>query len=152
MPFLLKKIEKILGSSFTFNNDLDVVGKKIFPKKWIGVFSADLFPLDISGYMIVNLDSVGLPGSHWLSMVIDKNKRIAYIYDSFGRPLCSKKNSIIDIKKLNFICQRLRNESFNILEPEFDAEQAINESNCGQRSLLFLIIFDAYGWDYAKFI
>ncbi len=159
MPFLLGKIEDILGSGLTFSDDLDKVGKKIFPKKWIGVFSADLFPLDkenlnsnYSSYMLINIDTMGNSGIHWLSAVIDSNKRIAYIYDSFGRPLCSKKNSIVDIKKLNFICQRLKLERFKILEPEYDPEQLESQSNCGQRSILQLLIFDAYGWDYAKLI
>ena len=64
-----------------------------------------------------------MPGSHWCAVV--KDKKYYIIYDSFGRDIKLK-------QKINIMT-------------EDDAEQDINEQNCGQRCVAWLVVVAVKG-------
>ena len=72
---------------------------------------------------IFNLDTKKQPGSHWVAVVKDKKHYI--VYDSFGRD--------IKLKQKNYIMT------------DKDAEQSVEESNCGQRSVAWLVVVAVKG-------
>ena len=76
------------------------------------------------GYMIVNLDSKGQPGSHWVAVA----GRL--LYDSFGR-------------------KSILGESNGLQDVERDAEQRNAEDNCGQRCLAWLGVYRVLGPEIA---
>lgn len=82
---------------------------------------------------IINLDKHNEPGSHWIAMVCN-DKMI--IYDSFGR-------------KTRDILPNFNKEYINAQD---DAEQNINEENCGSRCVSFLNVYDKLGSEYALLI
>lgn len=127
---LLRKVETKMGNETTFSNDLFVVAKSLLGNKFQGIFTADKLPLltKTQPYAIVNLDSSWEEGSHWVALAKSGSKVI--FYDSFGRP----SKSILPLLK-----------GGNVINTEDDAEQKIQETNCGQRSLAWLMLFDKYG-------
>lgn len=129
---ILKNIEEVMGSSATMSNQLDKFCKRYFGSLFIGVFPSDNIPELKSGEMcILNLDKSSEPGSHWVSYSRDEDKY--YFYDSFGR----KPRSIIYLKK-------------RVIYDRVDKEQNINEENCGQRCIAYLIIGNEFGFDLAS--
>jgi hypothetical protein len=132
----VKEIEKMVGhNKGTYSDELEKVGKKLFGKKFDGVYSADNYRLKKNKYFIVNLDKVRQPGSHWIAIATD-NKNRAYLYDSFGRDT----KEIIDVSG---------NGNNGTYDAEHDAEQDDKEENCGQRSLAWLFIYDKWGKETA---
>jgi hypothetical protein len=130
---LLLKVEKKLGNETTFSNDLYNVAKSLLGNKFSGIFTADKLPrlTKIQPYAIVNLDSSWEEGSHWIALA-KSGKKIVF-YDSFGRP----SKSILPLLK--------GSGETTIINTEDDAEQEIQETNCGQRSIAWLLLFDKYG-------
>lgn len=130
---LLLKVEKKLGNETTFSNDLYNVAKSLLGNKFSGIFTADKLPrlTKIQPYAIVNLDSSWEEGSHWIALA-KSGKKIVF-YDSFGRP----SKSILPLLK--------GGSETTIINTEDDAEQEIQETNCGQRSIAWLLLFDKYG-------
>jgi hypothetical protein len=80
-----KNIIKILGRKSTTDQQLTNLGKKLFGKKYIGTFPQDYNPKStpVNQYFIINTDTSGKKGTHWVAIV--KNKNTYYIYDSFAR-------------------------------------------------------------------
>ena len=119
----LRIIEKEFGHNKTTNNiELDNYCTAVFGNnKYKGAVAKDRIPvLKNHQCCIFNLDNQNQQGSHWMGLFkTGKSKLI--IYDSFGR------NS----KELKIPLQ-------NYLDTEDDAEQNIEESNCGQRVISFL--------------
>jgi len=130
---LLRKVEKRMGNETTFSNDLHNVAKSLLGHKFQGIFTADKLPklTKTQPYAIVNLDSSWQEGSHWIALA--KSGKKVIFYDSFGRP----SKSILPLLK--------GGGGTTIVNTEDDAEQKIHESNCGQRSASFLLLFDKYG-------
>ena len=83
---------------------------------------------------IINLDEHDEPGSHWIAMVKHNNDLL--VYDSFGR-------KTTDI---------LPNFNKEVIDTDYDAEQQINEDNCGARCVAFLNVYDKLGFEYALLI
>ena len=120
---VLVKIEKIIGSGSTSDVQLLDLCNKLFGQRFKGVYAFDdTFELKHSEMAIFNLDTKKQPGSHWCAVVKDKRHYITY--DSFGRNINLKKNNIMT---------------------EDDPEQNINESNCGQRSVAWLVVVSVKG-------
>lgn len=128
--------DNLLGYVETIMRDRDVTtglqlqkyGKIFFGRKFTGVFARDQMPVNINfQYMIVNLDNSDQPGSHWVACVRDTNGVL--VYDSFGR------NIPLFVNQIN---------------TESDPEQLLQEENCGQRCLAFLLVYDYYGFHIAK--
>ena len=127
-------MESSLGSGSTYSNDLHKVGKKLFKSKFQGVFPADQIPrlTTKKPFVIVNLDTSDMPGSHWVSLSF--NGKSIDSYDSFGRPM----------KKL------LPNKTkFPFHDSDKDPEQKIDEESCGPRSLAWLYVYHNYGRNIA---
>lgn len=127
---ILRKVEKKIGNETTFSNDLHNVAKSLLGHKFQGIFTADKLPrlTKTQPYAIVNLDSSWEEGSHWIALA--KSGKKVIFYDSFGRPA----TSILPLLK-----------GGNVVNTEDDAEQKIEETNCGQRSVAWLMLFDKYG-------
>ena len=89
-------------------------------------------------YAILNLDKSTESGSHWVA--IAKVNDETYIYDSFGR------------KNQQIIPSLSKSGNGTIEDTDRDAEQKINELNCGNRSVAFLLLVDRFGINYAKLI
>lgn len=128
----LKYIMDNIGAGETVTDQLNKLGKKLFKTKFGGAIASDQLPKKINKkYYIVNTDPSDKPGQHWMG-VTEK-----YIYDSFGRSAEELKEFIFDRKLINKNNNR---------------DQSYNETNCGQRSLAFLVCHFIHGDDVAKYI
>ncbi len=127
-----------LGTGATFMNDLTDLGKLLFKKKYIGTFASDKIPIIKNNqYMILNLDTSKMQGSHWIAVARLNDK--LYVYDSFGR----NTNSIIPALQKKY-------RNIKIIESLRDVDQdSFTEFDCGQRSLAWLFIVDHWGIDMA---
>jgi ribosomal protein S17E len=135
-----KEIVNKYGNKETNSIQLNKIGKKLFGKKFKGVFASDQIPIMRGGqYAIINLDDSSKNGSHWISLV-KGFKGHSYVYDSFGR------------KHWKIIPSLVQSGNGVILETEDDKEQSIDSEACGQHSLSFLCVYDKLGWGYAKWI
>jgi hypothetical protein len=130
----------LTGDKTTYLTDLNGIGKKILGVKFKGVFPSDKIPRlnDLQPYCILNLDTSEEAGSHWVA--IAKNGDNTYIYDSFGR------NNVKIIPNLQY------SGNGRIIDTDRDVEQGILETNCGARSLAWLVFLDKWGIDCAKLI
>ncbi len=141
---LVHNVETMLGSKeTTFSSDLLRIGKSLLKSKFAGIFPADKIPIltEKVPYAIVNLDDSNESGSHWVAIARDKEsgkpsgaKPKIIFYDSFGRPD-------------KFILPSLggSGQRGEIVNTDLDREQKIKETNCGQRSLGWILFFDKYG-------
>ena len=117
---LLDHFERRLGRGVTVGNDLDTVGREAFGDyDWGGVYAKDGDWRGKKGYKIVNLDSKGQVGSHWVAIAG------GMLYDSFGRKSILGETSLQDVER--------------------DAEQLKIEDNCGQRCLAWLGVYRILG-------
>ncbi len=134
---VLNHIVSKIGNDTTYNDTLDLLGKRLLGKEWSGVYAVDKvkFPGNTK-YAVVNLDNSNEPGSHWTSWVKRSDGKIDF-YDSFGRPAYK----ILNIKGKG---------KFN--NSDLDKEQAIKENNCGQRSLSWLWVYKYFGRKIAMLI
>ena len=139
---LINKIYPLIGNSITYMTQLQQVGRKLFKTKFKGVFASDKIPrlTDIAPYCILNLDKSNEKGSHWIALIKLKDTNDSIIYDSFGR----------DYKAI-FPNVKLSGDG-RIRNTDRDAEQKINEDDCGARSLAFICMFDKYGKDLSLLI
>lgn len=138
---ILKDVTKLVGhSKSTYLDELSGVGNKLLHPNFRGTFPSDKIPLlnGVKKYCILNLDNSSQPGSHWIALAKEGNK--TYVYDSFGRH-----NTQI-IENLQY------SGNGRIIDSDQDAEQGILESNCGQRSLAWLKLFDEHGSKIALLI
>jgi len=133
-------IYPLTGDKTTYLTELNGIGKKMLGVKFKGVFPADKIPKlnDLSPYAILNLDTSKEPGSHWIAIAKEGND--TYVYDSFGR-----KNTKI-IKNLLF------SGNGRIIDTDNDIEQKISETDCGARSIAWLVFLDKWGIGCAKLI
>jgi hypothetical protein len=123
--------KKLKNSNTTNTTELHDMGKKMFGNKFSGVFPVDKLKfINNSIYAICNLDNSNQIGSHWISVIKHNNSYL--VYDSFGR-------------KSSQILPSLVNNGLILLDTEYDPEQAIDEENCGQRSLSAIYIYHKFG-------
>jgi hypothetical protein len=140
----LKDIEDTVmkKNNTTFLKELDGIGNKLFGVRYKGTFPSDKIPRlnDLSPYCILNLDRSDEPGSHWIALVKDVHNDRCLVYDSFGRTHTKI------IPNLRF------SGNGRVIDTDKDKEQHPKETNCGQRCLSFLAIYDKWGYDVAKLI
>jgi hypothetical protein len=138
---ILKIIESHMGNEITDENQLRSLGNDILgTTSFKGVFPVDkMSKLKNKQCCIINLDTSDMPGSHWVS--IYKNKSKYCIYDSFGRRSSKILPSLIEKRNTSFV------KSFQ--DSDYDAEQRIDENNCGQRCLAWLYCIKDIGIDNA---
>ena len=133
----LNNIIGVMGNGETHGGDLQKMGKKLFGPKFKGVYASNTIPkIKVGQYAIVNLDTTRGPGTHWMALA--KSDKGVCAYDSFGRSV------------YNVLPSLQQSGNGQIIEPEKDAEQDVDEENCGQRCLAFLVIFDLYGLEGAR--
>jgi hypothetical protein len=136
-------IYPLTGNKSTYMNDLDRVGRKLLGIKFRGVFPSDKIPKlnDLKPYCILNLDKSTQSGSHWIALakILGKDES-SVVYDSFGR---SNKKIIPAL---------LNSKNGTIIDTDRDAEQKIEETDCGARCLSWLVVLDKYGVDVARMI
>jgi hypothetical protein len=134
-------IVPLIGNKTTYQNELDIAGKKLFNSKYAGTFASDEIPKlnNKKKYIILNLDKSNEPGSHWVAVAFHKNKY--YFFDSFGR------NS----KKILPALYKGKGKN-KIIDTDNDKDQKESETNCGAKSLTFLLLFDNYGPEAAMYI
>ena len=138
----LRKALKLLGNGITYSDQLAEVCSTLFGHQFIGVFASDLVPRKMKrGSMaIVNLDDSTKPGSHWVALAKYNSSNTMLVYDSFGR------------KTKRILNGLLGGRSEQILDTEYDAEQSVDEMNCGARCVAFLMVFKDLGPRFAKYI
>lgn len=136
----LAMIEKQIGNKTTSSDTINKAGKYLFGDKFLGVFARDEVPEFKEGEsLIFNLDKRGMRGSHWCALTRLEDGQILF-YDSFGRP-----------SKSLGISGGAGGEKIDE-DPEFDSEQDVEETNCGQRSLAFLCVLTTQGEKAARMI
>ena len=130
---VLRDVEDVLGSGVTTNDQLDKLGYSIFKNDYLGTYSSDKMPARIKDNQcfILNTDSSRSANKfgHWIGFY-KINKRL-WFYDSFARPK----------EKLSKYWKNKRMYNANTT----DREQSYNESDCGSRSMSFLILMKTYG-------
>ena len=130
---VLRDVEDVLGSTVTTNDQLDKLGYSIFKNNYLGTYSSDKMPARIKDNQcfILNTDSSRSANKfgHWIGFY-KINKRL-WFYDSFARPK----------EKLSKYWKNKRMYNANTT----DREQSYNESDCGSRSMSFLILMKTYG-------
>ena len=128
----LMMVEDILGNAVTTNTQLDKLGFLIFKNDYLGTFSSDKIPKYIRSNtcFILNTDSSKSANKtgHWVGFY-KLNGKLWY-YDSFAR---SK-------EKLSNFWKNKRMYSAN----KTDRTQSYEESDCGSRSMSFLILIKTY--------
>jgi hypothetical protein len=135
-----KIVKPMVGNKSTYQSDLEKAGAKLLGTKFKGVFPSDKIPRlnNLKSYAILNLDKSNMPGSHWVSIAHDKGT--TYLYDSFGR------------HGTKIIPMLYHSGNGRIKNTDLDAEQVERETNCGARSLAWLLFFDKYGYKNAILI
>lgn len=117
---------------------LSAKGKQLFGKKFRGVYSQDTLPVGGRGMYIVNVDTSGSPGSHWVG-VVETGDSI-YIYDSFARHL-SDLMPILEAK--------LNRKKIQVHERISHPTQWGRTEICGQLCLSFLCVVHELGIEAA---
>lgn len=113
--------------------------RHLFGKKFHGVYMRDEIPRDLSNktpYAILNLDADTDPGdgSHWIAVAFQDN--VVLVYDSFGQ-LHETPKELIELYG-----------KATVTDP--DAEQSLDETNCGARCVAWLLLTDLFGLTEAK--
>ncbi len=129
----LGEIEKDIGIDATFQFDLERVANELIgDDDFAGVFAVDelVFP-NGTKYAIFNLDKSFQSGSHWMGIFKHKNGDLD-VYDSFGR-------------KSIEIAESLFRKGIKIFDSDRDEEQAVKESNCGQRATAWIYVHKYFG-------
>lgn len=125
----LKFVESVMGNGETDSDELEKVGKFLFEDKWVGVFASDEVDptLQGEGYYLCNLDNHNEDGSHWTALAV--RGCVIYYFDSFAR---TQRTTLRLEDPHHVIVQEINP---NIV-------QGARESNCGQRCLAWLMVFD----------
>lgn len=117
------------------------IGKSLLGNKYLGSFPQDRLPSEIyqkgTKYAILNVDTSGMVGTHWVAIAGLPNSDNIMVFDSFGR---ASKN----------LLPLLRQKK--IIDTDYDKEQRKIQDSCGQYSIAWLIFFDKYGPSAAKLI
>ncbi len=140
---LFMKHFKLVLSKFGHNNttissEVNNIGKKLFGKKFKGVYASDKLPnMKNKESLILNVDKSNQRGSHWVALIKHNNK--VYIYDSFGR-------------HSNRLFPHVTKKLGKYIDSDHDVEQKVSENNCAQRSMAWISLFYKYGPKIATLI
>ena len=123
----------------TDNFELTRTGKHLLGDKFAGVYSSDQRPAlsKKKPYAILNTKPTSSGGEHWVALARMPPTGKLMHYDSFGR---SHRQLFPD---------RWEDEA---IDTELDVEQDERTTECGQRSLAWLLLFDQLGSSAAKMI
>ena len=138
---LVSVLETRIGrTTTTDNNELLEVGHMLFGARFKGVFASGGFPaLSASQpYAVVNNKPAATGGEHWLGIARVPHTGRLMVHGSFGRPHAT----LLGPGSLPPGATRT--------DP--GAEQSVRETNCGQRSLAWLVVFDRLGPAAARLV
>lgn len=123
----------------TDNFELMRIGRQLFGRKFAGVYSSDQRPAlsKKAPYAILNTKPASSGGEHWVALARVPSTGKLMHYDSFGR---SHRELFPD---------RWEDRA---VDTELDAEQDERTTECGQRSIAWLLLFDQLGPSAAKMI
>ena len=127
------KIKKIFKTSKNRVKCLEILSTLSKSPHFIGCFSQDdLVKLELSYpcYMIVNIDSRGEPGSHWLALRLD-TKRIE-IFDPLGFEIFNWKS--VPCKLLEFVHDHASNKKL-IISPRIQPDSS---SKCALYCIFYI--------------
>ena len=94
--------------------------------------------------MIFNLDTHDKPGSHWVSMFIDNNKKHVYYFDSYGDEIPQRL-----VRLVNTIQVQGRQYGENYEYYYNDNRHQYKNSECGMYCLYFIItLLKGKSFDY----
>ena len=126
-----QRLLRELGREALFDDQIDVVGRREFGRRWGGVHPSDgVPPVRPNRYYIVNSGYRGGPGAHWTGLYVSPAGR-AYIYDSFARGAA---------KIVPATVRRLEPEHFIIEDANGKADQRGASEICGALSLAWLML------------
>ena len=122
----------------TDNFELMQFGKQLLGEKFADVYSSDQRPALSKNkpYAILNTKPMSSGGEHWIGLARIPTTGKVMHYDSFGR---SHRQLFPDRWE-------------DAVNTELDAEQDDRKTECGQRSLAWLLLFDKLGPSAAKII
>lgn len=123
-----------LGKKALYDNQLTAEGKALFGNRYLGTFSQNNIPLNKTGYLIANVDTVGLAGTHWVA--IYSTPKTFYIYDSFGRQTTNL---------LPVLEHQLNTKKVKYLDSNYRPEQFGTTEICGQLCLAWLCVVKEHG-------
>lgn len=144
---ILRHVEEVLGNKETYEDELRTIAKRVFGKRFAGVYAADDIDFkDIfkqgKKYAIMNASRRITGGSHWYA-VYKLSDDYLLVSDSFGRPIEQYCEDIANITQHGRV---------KIINTDRRPEQKITEDNCGARSIAWCILCDVFGSDVAVLI
>jgi hypothetical protein len=130
-----KKIIAVMGIRETTDLQLLDVAKKLFGKRFLGVYPQDTIPLGKTGMLIANTDVSSGKGTHWTALVL--TAKTVYIFDSFARPAA---------KLMKVLTNNAKNKKIKIMNSDLkDKEQHSSSAICGQLCLAWLCVVKEMG-------
>ncbi len=141
---MLKLVEARLGNQVTYMDQLQKAGDLLIGPKFKGVVMLDEIPILRPGESVIsNTDKASQRGKHWVAVQrgTGLSEREVYVYDSFGRAPGSLMPGAL---------KRAGGGVYGWIDK--DSEQKINENNCGQRCITWLLFAQKYGLELAKMI
>ncbi len=122
-------------SGSTRTDELTKIGKGLFGGRYLGTFAQDKLPDSMynvkqENYALINVDTTGMPGTHWVAVSGLPDTEKILVFDSFGRASKS-------------LLPTLRGG--NVIDTEYDKEQKRIQDSCGQYAMAWLIFRDKYG-------
>ena len=123
----------------TDNFELLQAGRQLLGDKFAGVYSSDQRPAlsKKMPYAILNTKPMSSGGEHWVGLARMPSTGKIMHYDSFGR------------SHRQLFPNRWEDGA---IDTELDVEQDERTTECGQRSLAWLLLFDQLGSSAAKMI
>lgn len=133
---------KHLGDQGTDDQTINRVGSNFFGKQWGGVHPVDRVKIKPHNYYVVNTDTSGGPGVHWIGLYTSSTH--AYIWDSYARnPAKIVPKLVKTIAAANYKLGK----TDNIHRME---QIGVTSGTCGVVSLAWLLVVRALGIDHAK--
>ena len=126
--------------STTDNIELMQAGAHLLGDKFAGVYSSDQRPAlsKKKPYAILNTKPASSGGEHWIALARIPSTGKLMHYDSFGR------------SHEQLFPSRWEDEAIDTELDDFEQDERTTE--CGQRSLAWLLLFDQLGSSAAKMI
>ncbi len=122
----------LLSNSTTYMDELQKFGNRAFGRKFHGVYMRDTIPRTFNStrpYGIINLDRTTELGSHWIAVAFQQPHHLL-VYDSFGALHKTPRELVALYGKST------------VTDP--DAEQRLDEKNCGARCMAWLLLAECF--------
>ena len=137
---IIAVIERRMGKSTTTDNiELERMGRTLLGAKFKGVYASDGVPALTANkpYAVINNKPASTGGEHWVGAARVSRTGHVMVYDSFGR------------SHAKLLPGKLPPGTH---DTDRDIEQSVAQTNCGQRSLAWLVVFDRLGPAAARLV